>query len=72
MKFEKGDDEQWLWEFLHSNIYDYFNTEDIISYDTFFNRFILRKSQCLKKDIEIIIKIDGKIIDSNALGGDKK
>jgi hypothetical protein len=65
MKFEKGMNEDLLWEFLHYNIFDYFDNQDgvLIDYSkqTWLDKLRIRiKGGKLKKDVEIIIKIEGK------------
>ncbi|MBE3128539.1 MAG: hypothetical protein IMZ60_02550 [Actinobacteria bacterium] len=55
MKFNKGMKEKLLWEFLHYNIFDYF--ESLVDYP---NNKLLTEG-VIKNDVEIIIKINGKI-----------
>ena len=63
MKIEKGINEDTLWEFLHYNILDYFDNQDdsFIDYksQTFWQKLLLKGGK-LKKDVEIIVKINGK------------
>lgn len=65
MKFKKGMDENVLWDFLYFNIFDYFDNLDgkFIDYS---NKSKLRQifsneGGLLKKDVEIIVKINGKV-----------
>jgi hypothetical protein len=63
MKFEKGMSEDLLWEFLHYNVFDYFDNQDglLVDYSgqTWWDKFRVKYGK-LKKDVEIIIKIEGK------------
>jgi len=64
MKFKKGMNESVLWEFLHFNIFDYFDNRDKSLVDYSKQNIIDKlkfKDGKLKKDIEIIIKINGKV-----------
>ena len=65
MKFKKGDSEKWLWEYLYYNIYD--SLEGLVDYSdqTIIDKLLSRPGK-LKKNVEIIIKINGKVIDNNA------
>lgn len=61
MKFEKGMKAETLWEFLHFNIFDYFDgLTDYAHNKTKLARFLMKDGR-LKKEVEIIIKIEGKI-----------
>jgi hypothetical protein len=60
MKFIKGMNEHLLWEFLHFNIFDYFNNGVDYSYQNIMDKILFRGGK-LKHNIEIIIKIDGKV-----------
>jgi len=65
MKFEKGTREDLLWEFLHFNIYDDFNNQDgsFVDYSdqTLLDKLLSRPGK-IKKDVEIIIKINGRVM----------
>ena len=65
MKFDKGDSEKWLWEFLHYNIYD--SLEGLVDYSnqTLIDKLLVRPGK-LNSNVEIIIKINGKPININA------
>jgi hypothetical protein len=67
MKFEKGMSEKLLWEYLHFNIFDYLE-DDLVTYKhlNWFKRHMSLSPGKLTKDVEIIIKIDGKVIDNDA------
>jgi len=65
MKFKKGMNEGLLWEFLEYNIWDYFHNLDgkFIDYSnqSILNKILSNKEGLLKKDVEIIVKINGKV-----------
>ena len=64
MKFTKGMNESLLWDYLSYNIYDSLNEDKkLVDYTSTRNTLlgkILSKSGKLTKDIEIIVKINGK------------
>jgi hypothetical protein len=65
MKFKKGMSEGLLWEFLEYNIWDYFDNQDgsFVDYSdqTSLDKLLSRYGK-IKKDVEIIVKINGKIM----------
>ena len=65
MKFEKGMSEKLLWEYSHYHIFDYL--ENLVTYKhlNWMKKF-LGYSGKLTKDVEIIIKINGEVIDNDA------
>ena len=62
MKFEKGMKEDLLWDYLHYNIFDDFN--DLVDYShlNFRDKWLKFYSGTLKQDVEIIVKINGKVM----------
>ena len=61
MKFKKGMNEGLLWEFLRYNIWDYFHNLVDYSNQSILNKILSNKEGLLKKDVEIIVKINGKV-----------
>jgi hypothetical protein len=60
MKFEKGTKESILWEYLHYNIFD--DLDNIVdnSKRTWIEKLLMLDG-ILKEDVEIIVKINGKV-----------
>lgn len=62
MKFEKGMKEDLLWEYLRYNIFD--NFDGLVDYNnmTWVEKYLTFYSGKLKQDVEIIVKINGKVV----------